>query len=242
MADFPDWSRPNTFQQDLIANDFAALAGHTYDVSLYASVIIEIGVLDGASPMAVLYEFVSASGFVLDKGLLSANVSTTGATWWLPVVGPNLKIFKLIGGTQITLILGSNSVAPGKRMLSDYLLPRGLTANVPNGTATLTRTQLTTPAPDGSALYNDLTGFNGECVLVATVFSMSGATEWDFQLEALDYDGTKTVLNVIKMTSATTVQLNFPHPRAYVTWFVRNIGALTSAANLELDVHPNALA
>lgn len=242
MADFPDWSRPSTFQQDLIVSDFVAVGGHSYPVGLYASVLIELSVLDGASPLAVEYQFLSATGFVLDKGLLSANCSASGATWWLPVVSPILNIKKAIGGTQIVLILGSNATAPGKRMLSDYLLPRGLTTTVPNGTATLTRTQLTTPAPDGSALYNDLTGFNGECVLVATVFSMSGATEWDFQLEALNLDGTKTILNVIKTAAAGTTQLNFPHPRGYVTWYARNIGPLTSAANLELDLHPNALA
>lgn len=241
MGDYPDWARPQTFQQTLIAAAFIGGLPAPMDVSSYSSLSIFMGTLDLFSPLAVAYQFTTLDASTVDMGLLSANCSFTNASWQLPVVAPQFTMSKVLAGSQIAKVYGSNVIAPGKRMLHDMLPSRGFTATVANGTPANTFTRLAGNPVDGSAAYADLTGFNGPCSFIARVFTTGGSAQWDFLPEILNLDGTITRYVYGSLTAVGTLAFTQAHPRAFVRWNVRNTTILTSAATVELDIIPNAL-
>lgn len=242
-VDTPDWAAPATAQQvQLWSGSVSAWPG-PLNVSLWASLIVKLSAPDPAGLYSTLFTFTTASGVQVDQGLLSANCSVlSGCAWWLPVTAQNVNLAQNMASTQQVTIYGSNTPAPGKRMLGDYQPIRGFVATVPNGTVANTFTRLTGSPVDGSATFADLSGFNGDCDFIARVFSMGGAAQLDFLPEVLNYDGTFGRYIYQSMTAVGAVAFVKAHPRAFVRWNVRNTTILTSAAQVELDVIPKGLA
>lgn len=241
--DSPDFATPAAAQQLEVKRALVPLAGDTFDVSSWASVIVKLTCSDPGSPLAVLYKFSTADGVVIDQGLLSADCSVlSGCEWQLPVAGPNLTLSKAIAGSQFYIAIGSNTVALGKRMLGDFLPSRAFTATIANATPANTFTQLVGNPVDGSAVFADLSGFNGDCDFTARVFTTGGSAQWDFLVEILNLDGTLSKYVYRSLTAAITDPFVKAHPRAWVKWYARNTTVLTSQAQVELDVFPKALA
>lgn len=243
VIDSPDFATPSTPGQALLWSGAIPLAGVSIDTSLWASVIVVLKASGPGSAYAALYQFSTADAVTVDQGLLSANVNgATSPSWWLPVTAVNLILTEQITATQQAAVYGSNIVAPGKRMLSDYLPARGFTAVIPNGTAAGTFTRLAGSPVDGSALFADLSGYNGDCDFIARVFTTGGSAQWDFLPEILNYDGSIGRYVYASLTAAQTVAFVKAHPRAYVRWNARNTTVLTAQAQVELDVIPKSLA
>jgi hypothetical protein len=241
--DAPDFATPAAAQQLEVKRGLVPVGGDSIDVSLWASVIVKLTCSDPASPLAVLYKFTTADGVVIDQGLLSADCSIlSGCEWQLPVGGPILILSKVIAGSQFYIATGSNMVVPGKRMLGDFLPYRAFTATIANATPANTFTQMVGNPVDGSAVFADLSGFNGDCDFTARVFTTGGSAQWDFLVEILNLDGTLSKYIYQSLTAAVTQAFAKAHPRAWVKWYVRNTTILTSQAQLELDVFPKALA
>lgn len=242
-VDTADWAAPTTAQQVLLWSGAVSAWPGALDVSLWASLIIKLSAPDPAGLFSTLFTFTTASGVQVDQGLLSANCSVlSGCSWWLPVTAQNVNLAQNMASTQQAAIYGSNTPAPGKRMLGDFQPIRGFVATVPNGTAANTFTRLTGSPVDGSATFADLSGFNGDCDFIFRVFSMGGAAQLDVLPEILNYDGTIGRYVYQSLTAATSAPFTKAHPRAFVRWNVRNTTALTSAAQVELDVIPKSLA
>lgn len=242
-VDTPDWAAPATAQQVLLWSGSVSAWPAPLDVSLWASLIIKLSAPDPAGLYSTLFRFLTAGGIQVDQGLLSANTSwLSGCAWWLPVTAQSIDLAQGMASTQQAAIFGSNTPAPGKRMLGDFLPARGFIATIANGTPAGTFTRLTGSPVDGSATFADLSGFNGDCDFIARVFTTGGAAQWDFLPEILNYDGTFSRYIYQSLTAVGTAAFVKAHPRAFVRWNVRNTTILTAQAQVELDIIPKALA
>lgn len=240
--DAPDYSTPNAAQ--LVTLDHAAVpvAGAAIDVSAWASVVVKLSATDPSGLFAVKYVFSTVDGFVIDQGFLSANTSfLSGCAWQLPVAAAILTLSKTIVGSQQYAVFGSNMPVPGKRMLSDMLPLRTFTLNGIAGVPANSFTRMAGGPVDGTAVFDDLTGYNGDCDFTARVFTTGGVAQWDFLVEILNLDGTFTRAIYGSLTAVATLSFTKGHPRAWVRWLARNTTATTGAWSLELDVAPKAL-
>lgn len=234
--DLPDWTTSVGGASAVVVNWFVN-AANTFDVAQYQSLEVVLGNLDGTTPMVATYQFLDSTGFIVDQGLLSADSVTTEGAWTLPVVAPVFKLISGVGAALIARVTGL-PVRLAKRMLSDYSPTRRFSKLVPNGTASLTLTQLPGVNLSLDAQHPDQSSFNGQCLFAFQVSALGGATSWVLRPRMRRASGTPVTEDLLQVTDNAVHQFMGGHPFAFTSWVVVNFGALTADVTATLTIFP----
>lgn len=232
-GDLPDWigSVGGTSRQ--IFNGFVAGAGSSIPVAQFNSVQVVLFNLDNTSVLTCEYQFKdSASGLVIESGLLSADANHSIAgdgvpTWGLPVIADTLLLVNSLGNSVAALVIGRPQIT-SKKMLCDFYPARNFTGTVPANSVSGTRIQLA--GQDGNTavpVLRDCSGYNG---LVTANIATSGAITGQVQYGFRDKSGTVQHGIVAALTAATAVVLQSGHPFAYTSWSWLQVGTSPASA------------
>lgn len=242
-ADFPDFLQPPSYVYRGVFSGAITVVGKSFPVASYAALRIQLSNSNGTSPLVAQYHFQdSASGVLVDVGLLSADATAAAPdwpTWTLPVVGDTFALLANDANVGATII-GTNQPLT-KRMASDFYPFRTFQGTIAANAASGTIVELTGQEANTNTVIPqiDCSNYNGQVFYQWR--SDAAAPTGDLFMKSRDAAGTEQLTKAFPgQNFSTTVQrVSAGHPFGYVKWrFVSNAVQGAAPANLILLVIP----
>jgi len=241
QGDAPDWLQPAQYVSTLLASGLISGVAFPVNVARFASVRVMLGNNDGTSLASAIYQFGdTASGQIIDAGLLSANATTQNPNWpvWnLPVQGDTLTLFA-VSGAPTCWIVGTNRVLRKGMAMDAYpirIFAGTIAANAPANT-TVELLGADDTSHDSIAQAN-CSNYNGQ-VMLSWSGSNTSPTGNGF-VRYIDASGTEQTQILFQNFSTTIARFMTGHPAGYVRWrFITNAVQANNSSVLTLVVIP----
>lgn len=240
-GDSPDWLQPANYVYSRLFGTFIAAGGSSIAVGQWATIHVLLGNVDHTSLLSAVYQFVdSASGFIVDQGVLSADTTDVAPqfpSWNLPVVADTFIIFPL-GASVIAEVIATNRVLP-KGMTGNYQPIRTFAGTVAANAPAGTTVELVGVDNNGNNAIPQIncSNYNGQ-VAIEWFGSAASPTGNGF-IRYIDATGVEQTALTFQNFSTTIQRLITGHPFGYVRWrFVTNAVQGAAPSTLTLVVFP----